>query len=95
MLETSKSFSFPLSGRRASSGRSSNSASATIVCVEFDLVRNVGSTDWNEPDLERKVSPPKDEAVGDEGGCTVSMVASLTAEGGDSVSPYETGDSES
>ena len=35
--------------------------------AELDLVLNVGSADWNEPDLDRKVSPPKDEAVGDEG----------------------------
>jgi hypothetical protein len=55
----------------------------------------VGSTDWNEPDLDRKVSPPKDEAVGEEGGCTVSIVPSLIAEGGDRVALCETGDIES
>lgn len=45
----------------------------TIVCAEFDLVLNVEKSDWNEPDLERRVSPPKDEGAGDEGRCTVSM----------------------
>jgi hypothetical protein len=67
----------------------------TTVCVEFDLVLNVGSMDWNEPDLDRRVSPPIDEVVGDEGGFTVSMVLSLIAEGGDRVSLCEMGDRES
>jgi hypothetical protein len=67
----------------------------TTVCVELDLVLNEGSTDWKEPDLDRRVSPPKDEAVGDEGDCTASMVLSLTAEGGDSVWLCDTGDGES
>jgi hypothetical protein len=46
----------------------------TSVCAEFDLVLKVGSTDWSDPDLDRKVSPPNEEAVGDEVGWTVSMV---------------------
>jgi hypothetical protein len=65
------------------------------VRVEFDLVLNVGSTDWNEPDLDRRVSPSYDEAVGDEGGFTESIVLSLIAEGGDKVCVCDTGDSES
>jgi hypothetical protein len=56
-----------------------------MVCAEFDLVLNVGLIDGNDPDLDRKVSPPNEEAVGDEVGCTVSVVPSPMAEGGDSV----------
>jgi hypothetical protein len=67
----------------------------TTVRAELDLLLNVGSMDWKEPDLDRRVSPPKDEAVGDEGGCTASMVLSLTAEGGDRVWLPNTGDGES
>ena len=95
LFDTSKSSSFPLSGRSASSPDSSNMEVPTTVCAELDLVLNVGSTDWNEPDLDRKVSPPKDEAVGDEGDCTASMVPSLTAEGGDRVWPRDMGDGDS
>jgi hypothetical protein len=67
----------------------------TTVCAELDLDLNVGSTDWKEPDLDRRVSPPKDGAVGDDGDCTASMVLSLTAEGGDRVWPRDTGDGDS
>jgi hypothetical protein len=55
----------------------------------------VGSTDWNEPDLDRRVSPPYDEVVGDEGRFTDSIVLSLIAEGGDRVCVCDTGDNES
>jgi hypothetical protein len=85
LFDTSKSFSFPLSGCRASPGGSWNKELSTTVCAEFDLDLNVGWTDGNDPDLDRKVSPPNEEAVGDDVGCTVSMVPSLMAEGGDRV----------
>jgi hypothetical protein len=67
----------------------------TTVCAEFDLVLKVGSTDCSDVDLDRKVSPPNEEVVGDEVGWTVSMVPLLMAEGGDRVLLGDRGDVES
>jgi len=63
---TSKSFSLPLSGCKASSGDSYSRLdfewTVTVEVAEmpeFDRRRVVGSLDWSDPDLELRVDPSK------------------------------------
>lgn len=69
LSDTSKSFSFCLSGRKASSVVSSSPSNLDWIVLASELALDlaVSAVELKESDLDLKVSPPRDGAVGEDG----------------------------
>lgn len=78
MFNTSKSFSLVLSGRNASSAgiSSPSNLDRSVLTSELALDLAVSAVELKESDLERKVSPLIEVAVGEEGTWRVSRALS-------------------